>query len=301
MNADELKKRLKQLERRRTGKGPLSPSRETNAAPDDDLRVIAVPELPEAFHRCDRPRIEQIAPGRVVEVGDGAYWLIERRLGEIDAACAPFVGRYGELLSREAIVVPDGTSPWLGALVESDPRRVLYLDIETTGLSAMPLFLVGTMQFDGGDFAIRQFFARNYAEERHLLADLAGYLTGFEMLVTYNGKSFDLPYIRDRAATCRLEIAWPPRHLDLLHEARRRWGRRLPNCKLTTVEQYICCRRRVDDIPGSEIPAAYHEFVHTEDASTMRRVLHHNALDLLTMAEIALFMLVGRNDWGQDR
>jgi hypothetical protein len=79
--------------------------------------------------------------------------------------------------------------------------------------------------------------------------------------------------------------------------SRRRWARVFPNCKLGTLEQLVCCRRRVDDIPGAEIPDAYHEFVHTADASRMRAVIHHNALDLVTMAELALFMLTGRKDW----
>lgn len=298
MASEELKKRLSQLERTRAGRHRASPVRPPAPQAAEDLRVISVPELPDDLGQPDRPRIEQIAPGRVVEVGGGGvYWLVERRLSEIDLACAPFVTRYGDLLTSEAILLPEGTSRWLAAFVECNPRRVLYLDIETTGLSAQPLFLIGTMEFDGSDFVIKQFFARNYAEERHLLTDLAGHVTAFDLLVTYNGKSFDIPYIRDRAATNRLRVEWPATHLDLLHESRRRWRGLLPNCKLTTVEQYICRRRRVDDIPGAEIPAAYHEFVHTENATKMRHVLHHNALDLVTMAEIALFMLVGRNDW----
>jgi uncharacterized protein YprB with RNaseH-like and TPR domain len=186
----------------------------------------------------------------------------------------------------------------MAAFVECDPRRVVYLDIETTGLAGQPLFLVGTMEFNGDDFLFRQFFARDYAEEFNLLAALVDHLAGFEMLVTFNGKSFDVPYMRDRAAVNRLALAVPPQHFDLLHESRRRWRHMVPNCKLVTLEEVFCRRCRVDDIPGAEIPAAYHEFVHTTDASKMRHVLHHNALDLLTMAELALVMLTGRNDWG---
>jgi uncharacterized protein YprB with RNaseH-like and TPR domain len=77
-------------------------------------------------------------------------------------------------------------------------------------------------------------------------------------------------------------------HCDLLHHARRRWRERLPNCKLQTLEQAICGRRRRGDIPGRAIPLAYHEFVRTGDAWQMRNVLHHNALDLVTLLQLSI-------------
>jgi uncharacterized protein len=78
----------------------------------------------------------------------------------------------------------------------------------------------------------------------------------------------------------------PHPHLDLLGESRRAWGRRLPNCKLQTLEHRICGRLREDDIPGHLIPEAYHEYVRTGDARQMLGVLHHNLLDLVTMADL---------------
>jgi len=299
MPEDNLRKRLKKLNRTAVKGGSRGQASASRASSGQALRAIRVPDLPEEVSQASRLRIEDIAPGRVVERPDGgAYWLVERRLSDIACDCELFFHRYSTLLTSEAIILPEGSRRDLAEFVECDPHRVVYLDIETTGLSGRPLFLIGVMEFDGHDFLIRQFFARNYAEERHLLADLAGYLPTFEMMITFNGRSFDVPYMRDRAAVNRLEVGLPPRHFDLLHESRRRWRRWLPNCRLVTLEECICRRRRVDDIPSELIPAAYHEFVHTEDASKMRHVMHHNALDLLTMAELALFMLTGQNDWG---
>ncbi|MCX8038430.1 MAG: ribonuclease H-like domain-containing protein [Candidatus Sumerlaeia bacterium] len=241
--------------------------------------------------------IEHVAPGRVVERDGGGYWLIERRLSELAPESAAFVRRYAALLSSEAILLAEGTHRRLVEFAECDARRVLYLDIETTGLWGRPLFLIGVMAFDGKDFVLRQYFARNYAEECYLLADFADSLPEARMLVTFNGRAFDLPYVHDRATVNRLAIGWPERHLDLLPESRRRWARFLPNCKLSTLEEHILGRRRVDDIPGAEIPAVYHEFVHTGNAAKIRHVIHHNALDILTMAELTLYMLVGAKDW----
>jgi len=64
------------------------------------------------------------------------------------------------------------------------------------------------------------------------------------------------------------------------------WGGGLPNCKLQTLESHLCQRVRHGDIPGSEIPDAYHAYVRTQDAWQMVQVLHHNLLDLVTLADL---------------
>ena len=116
------------------------------------------------------------------------------------------------------------------------------------------------------------------------------------MLVTYNGKSFDMPLLSGRASVWR--VALPPTsgegapgHLDLLYECRRRWGGTLADCRLKTVEEVICRRPRSGDIPGAEIPAAYHAFVAGGDARHIGPILWHNALDLVATAEILLACL----------
>ena len=52
------------------------------------------------------------------------------------------------------------------------------------------------------------------------------------------------------------------------------------------MESHICGRARHGDIPGAEIPEAYHAFVRTGDAAMIVEILRHNMLDLVTMADI---------------
>jgi len=82
-----------------------------------------------------------------------------------------------------------------------------------------------------------------------------------------------------------------PRHLDLLHEARRRWKGQLPNCRLQTLESYLCRRVRSGDIPGGDIPEAYHRFVRDGDARRLRAICRHNLLDMLTMVQLVCILL----------
>jgi uncharacterized protein YprB with RNaseH-like and TPR domain len=114
------------------------------------------------------------------------------------------------------------------------------------------------------------------------------------VLVTFNGKSFDMNMLRQRSAFHGVEM--PGRlahHLDLLHESRKRWRSSVPNCRLQTLEQYLCGRRRVGDIPGAMIGEAYHSFVRSGDARPIGAIVHHNLLDLLTMGELVCHLLTG--------
>ena len=165
-------------------------------------------------------------------------------------------------------------------------ERAIFLDLETCGLSSCPVFLAGTMVWNGEDFVFRQYFARHYGEEAALLAAVAEQVRGHELLITFNGKSYDAPFLRARAVTHDVPLELPRHHLDLVHHARRRWRVGLPDCKLTTLERRICRRHRTGDVSGAEIPALYHEYVRTGDPWPLVPVFHHNLLDVTAMADI---------------
>ncbi len=165
-------------------------------------------------------------------------------------------------------------------------RRLLYLDIETCGLSGAPVFLVGLGFVVERNIVFRQLFARDYAEERALLAEVARVARDFDALVTFNGKTFDAPFLRDRAVHHRVPFSLPHPHLDLLWMARRRWKGHLPNCRLQTLEWRILRRRRGGDVGGAEIPGLYHDYVKRGEPHRLVPVFHHNLLDVVAMVEL---------------
>jgi uncharacterized protein YprB with RNaseH-like and TPR domain len=163
---------------------------------------------------------------------------------------------------------------------------LLFFDLETTGLSCVPLFLIGALVWDGEGLEVRQYFARDYAEERAALSLFHELAAGKRAFVTFNGRSFDVPFLRARAAVHRIPFQEAPVHLDLLHLGRRAWGARFGDCKLQTLERCVCGRRRCGDIPSAEIPEVYHDFVRTGNARLIAQVLRHNLQDLLTLVEL---------------
>ncbi len=132
----------------------------------------------------------------------------------------------------------------------------------------------------------------SYTAERLLLETLAELAASAHLVVSYNGKTFDLPLIETRFLFNRLAtpFAGIP-HLDMLHPARRLWraddGGGVPvatNCRLSVLEQTVCGHTREGDVPGFEIPGRYFHYVRTGDPRPLQGVVEHNRLDLLSLA-----------------
>ena len=230
--------------------------------------------------------LEEVARGIATPAPTGPdYYHIELAAVDLDECALEVHACFLPLIGH-----PEGTAvDRVAALCKSEriaPEEALFLDIETTGLGNTPVFLIGTMECDSDGFMFRQYFARDYSEESSILSAFSQRLKDARMLVTFNGKSFDMSYLRNRAVATGVRLPHPKNHLDLLHEARRAFGRSVPNHKLQTLEQIVCGKCREDDIPGAEIPAAYHQFVRTGNARKIGLILQHNLYDLLTMADL---------------
>ena len=241
----------------------------------------------EAFGGLERPRsIEEL--GGVVR-SDGIL-VLDRSVSDLTSR-RDVVRVLRELeLAAEVVERREDTATEVSALFKN-PEGALFIDTETTGLAGSMVFLLGAMRITGDDIRLVQVLARDYAEEAELATLWSEMLSRSDMLVSFNGKSFDVPVLRDRMSLHRIESPPEPPHLDLLHHSRRRWKGEFPDCRLQTLEWHICGRRRIGDIPGEDIPAVYHHYVRTGEINDMLNVFHHNALDLITLAEIAIALV----------
>jgi uncharacterized protein YprB with RNaseH-like and TPR domain len=216
--------------------------------------------------------------------------LVRRRVAADEIYGSQRVGEIGRTLTNCASAAHCFGAP--GAMAP-----FLFFDLETTGLSGGAgtyAFLVGVGRFDSdAGFVIEQHLLTDLRGERAMLNLVADRLGDAGALVTYNGKSFDAPLVESRYLFHRDEspCAGLP-HLDVLHPARRFWGRaNHAGCALATLESRLLHVRRIGDVPGMEIPARYFHFVRSGDARGLAGVLEHNRMDLLTLAGLTARLL----------
>ncbi len=232
--------------------------------------------------------IEELIQGERVGNERGEFFLVE------GAVHLDF--RHGAVsLSRFRTVTPESTYILTGEpeFRSFDLSRAVFLDTETTGLAGgtgTAAFLVGVGYLDGDRFRLRQYFMRDYHEEAALLFGLAELLEGFDHIVTFNGRTFDIPLLEARYRLNRDRFPLGAAlHLDLLAPARRLWKERLESCRLQSLEAALLGVTRHGDVPGEDIPQIYFDYVRTRDGRALARVLDHNRLDVLSLAALTAF------------
>jgi len=229
--------------------------------------------------------IEAYVEGEVVKNSSGEFFVAREAF--------PFGRPYGKLRIGD---IPSADLGPLKLLLKDaampEASRLVFLDTETTGLSGGTgtcAFLIGVGNVDGMKFIVRQFFLRDYPEEKAILEALAEALRDCEGIVTFNGKTFDVPLLETRYALARMKSPFERLvHFDALHPARRLWKLRLESCKLTVLETAVLGISREGDVPGSEIPAIYFDYLRTGDASGLQPVFYHNALDIVSLAALTV-------------
>jgi hypothetical protein len=167
------------------------------------------------------------------------------------------------------------------------PEGWCFLDVETTGLglhAGTVAFLVGIGWIAPEGFCVEQYLMRDPADEPALLHAVEATLGRFAGVVTFNGKSFDLPLLAVRAALARRT---PPHaglaHCDLLHAARRAWSHRTQSCRLVALERQFLGMHRDDDLDGALIPQVYLDALRTGRGELLDPILTHNRHDLVSL------------------
>lgn len=274
MSLTELKRRISELQRGET------PPRRRAAATEHG--------------RASGDLSQQFPEGSACPTDRSEVFLSEVRLKDIYSGTSALVTRFRRAFKQARTLARKDELPrFLEPLAEAKPAETVLIDTETAGLHGRPLFMVGLLRLSGSKPVVSQYFARTYAEEAGLLAKMAELLPEVGLLVSFNGKAFDWPFVRDRMTyhrvSCQAEFA----HLDLLHPSRRRWRDQLPNCRLQTLERYLSGRWRSGDIPGDEIPQRYHDYIRHGDPRLIAPIFHHNRLDLLAMMELLIALVDG--------
>lgn len=227
-----------------------------------------------------------LSRGRIGQREEGTHWCLYEPL-DFSPVSRDFPKVLGQFFSSDCITGNSLGRPYF----QFTPEHSLLVDIETTGLSQSPLFLVGFLWWNRNRFYLCQLLARYYEEEPAILASALEIISHFSGIISFNGRKFDLPYIRERAEYYEFFFHSPKIHIDVLELARKVWKPFVPNCRLQTLERHFCKRCRRGDIPSSLIPKLYDLSVKSGDCSLLEDVLFHNFLDLLTTAELFCYLM----------
>ena len=242
-------------------------------------------------------RLADILAGQWIESHDGAVLVVDRFYTSDRLHGRVRIGDIVDTLESGLDALQMLGRAWPGR----DPRpyttKLCFFDLETTGLAGgagTQAFLVGTAVIEDGGLRVRQFLLPGFQHERALLAMLAEHSASTETLVTFNGRTFDVPLIETRYLLHRLTFPLGDMpHLDMLHPARGLWKQRPTiagpalddeSCKLSVLERHLAGYHRIGDVPGFEIPSRYFRFVRTGDAHGLEAVMEHNRIDLISLA-----------------
>ncbi len=256
------------------------------------LRELAYDAPIEGGHAAER--VAEALGGSVHASGKSSCAMFERAWDATDWHGRRPVSRYA--LDKD---LPIGLFDTRVAELPEWASRVVFFDVETTGLSGgagMLAFLAGCGWFEDGGFRVRQFLLGSASGERALLDGLASIFDEASLVVTFNGRTFDVPLMETRWAFHRTASPTDDLpHFDMLPPARRLWGRagrdagqapEAVSCSLGALERNVLGFHRVGDVGGFEIPLRYFEFLRTGDAGLIGGVLEHNRLDLLSTAAV---------------
>ena len=187
---------------------------------------------------------------------------------------------------------------WIGHWFPKSHPLILYssglhnkedfviLDIETMGLFTRPIILFGVAQISDCNIQINQYLLRSINEEPAALMGFLSQINEKSVFITFNGRTFDIPYVRERLAYYRMKGDLENPHFDMLHFSRRAWKERIPNCKLTTLEKHLLGIERKDDVPSALVPEFYETYMRTQNIGPLIPIIEHNKQDLVTLANI---------------
>ena len=169
-------------------------------------------------------------------------------------------------------------------------QQPLFFDIETTGLSAdiSAITLIGCCDMDGN---ITQWFNEDGFSQKQILSDFLTFIKSYDTLITFNGKTFDLPFLSSKIKEFKLNASFDRyEHLDLyqiLKPYKNLWG--LKNFRQKNLEEYLGFHR-TDKLSGKKLIKTYQNYLEKGDTKDKEAVLLHNREDLLGLHNIYSLM-----------
>lgn len=179
--------------------------------------------------------------------------------------------------------------PFYHEFLSDTPEQCLFFDIETTGLSAAysTVFLIGTVSFRNGQWTLTQYFAEHASEEKEILSAFFASAASHDVLIHFNGTTFDIPYLNTRAAACHLTCTTQNKiSVDLYRTFRPLKNVfSLERMNQSSLESLVRWHRQ-DRLTGKQMVSLYRKYDASGEPGLRDLLLLHNHDDMLGMTKI---------------
>jgi len=165
-------------------------------------------------------------------------------------------------------------------------KQFVFLDIENLGFPDLPIILIGIGIVENKKLIVKQYLVREPEEEVGVLHAILNELNDNSVIVSFNGRAFDVPVINARLEKKDIQNEITNLHYDLYWFSRRAWKGKLQNCKLPTIEKEILKIKRKNDIPSYMVPDFYYEYLETKNIGLLIPIIQHNVTDIVSLYDL---------------
>ena len=233
--------------------------------------------------------LQAITNGKWIDFHEGRLFMVEENL--------PYGYSHGSVVLKYLIDL-QSILFFHDKSIPSDIKinEIAFIDVETSGLSSGSgtlVFLVGICYLDDTGIRLVQVFLDDPINERNYLECLDDLLSKFQLLISYNGKTFDIPIMKTRYIMNRMHHQFDTKaHLDLLILARKIWKYSLESKSLSVIENEILnFHRSESEVPGWLVPQIYYDYLQNGDSNLLTGVFYHNKMDILSLSALFQFIV----------
>lgn len=170
--------------------------------------------------------------------------------------------------------------------------RPVFLDIETTGLSAYTgcIYLIGVAEIKDGTVTFTQWFSERLSEEKEILSAFSDWIKGADRIFTYNGTTFDIPFLK----SCLNHYYKKDFSDNFIHKDYYKTAQLLhpilgfPKLSQKEVENYFGIER-TDPYTGGELVKVYEDYLVSPNEKAFSALLLHNKEDLKNLITLSGF------------
>ena len=167
--------------------------------------------------------------------------------------------------------------------------KTIVFDIETMGLMPNKDMVISASFCDPKTMSVTQFFSENKSKEKDILLSIYKELDQYDVVITYNGDRFDLPFIATRAKKYGIKHVNRFWSIDMYRYLKKYWqqAKLMPHLNQKSVEVALgLSTDRTDEIGGGECIPLYQDYILNCNDEAKELILLHNADDVRQLSKI---------------